>query len=119
MVISDKPVQITEDGSCDDGVIFSDKAVVVSQDERPGLGQGQEEADLGARHRPGRECGQHQEELQQAQHYYEKDPKRVYYLSLEFYMGRSLTNTMINLGIQGACDEAMYQVSTVQYSTVQ
>ena len=36
------------------------------QDERPGLGQGQEEADLGARHRPGRECGQHQEELQQA-----------------------------------------------------
>ena len=46
MLISDKPVQITEDGSCDDGVIFSDKAVVVSQDERPGLGQGQEEADL-------------------------------------------------------------------------
>ena len=47
------------------------------------------------------------------QHYYEKDPKRVYYLSLEFYMGRSLTNTMINLGIQGACDEAMYQVSVI------
>ncbi|CAD7079424.1 unnamed protein product [Hermetia illucens] len=44
------------------------------------------------------------------QHYYEKDPKRVYYLSLEYYMGRSLQNTMINLGIQGACDEAMYQV---------
>ena len=44
------------------------------------------------------------------QHYYQKDAKRVYYLSLEFYMGRSLTNTMVNLGIQGACDEAMYQV---------
>jgi starch phosphorylase len=44
------------------------------------------------------------------QYYYEKDPKRVYYLSLEFYMGRSLTNTMVNLGIQGACDEAMYQL---------
>ncbi|KAK2706709.1 glycogen phosphorylase-like isoform X2 [Artemia franciscana] len=44
------------------------------------------------------------------QHYYDKDPKRVYYLSLEFYMGRSLTNTMINLGIQTACDEAMYQL---------
>ncbi|WAR19167.1 PYGB-like protein [Mya arenaria] len=28
------------------------------------------------------------------QHYYEKDPKRVYYLSLEFYMGRTLSNTM-------------------------
>ena len=34
------------------------------------------------------------------QGYYETDPKRVYYISLEFYMGRSLTNTMINLGIQ-------------------
>lgn len=44
------------------------------------------------------------------QHYYEKDPKRVYYLSLEYYMGRSLSNTMINLGIQNACDEAMYQL---------
>jgi len=44
------------------------------------------------------------------QYYYETDPKRVYYLSLEFYMGRSLTNTMINLGIQGACDEALYQI---------
>ncbi|CAB0003212.1 unnamed protein product [Nesidiocoris tenuis] len=44
------------------------------------------------------------------QHYYDKDPKRVYYLSLEYYMGRTLTNTMINLGIQGACDEALYQM---------
>lgn len=44
------------------------------------------------------------------QHYYEKDPKRVYYLSLEYYMGRSLTNTMVNLGIQNACDEALYQM---------
>ena len=44
------------------------------------------------------------------QYYYEKDPKRVYYLSLEYYMGRALQNTMINLGIQGACDEAMYQM---------
>ncbi|XP_037957388.1 glycogen phosphorylase [Teleopsis dalmanni] len=44
------------------------------------------------------------------QHYYEKDPKRVYYLSLEYYMGRSLQNTMINLGIQSECEEAMYQL---------
>ena len=51
------------------------------------------------------------------QHYYEKDPKRVYYLSLEFYMGRSLTNTMINLGIQGACDEAMYQVKKIKITS--
>ncbi|XP_033734012.1 glycogen phosphorylase, muscle form-like [Pecten maximus] len=44
------------------------------------------------------------------QHYYEQDPKRVYYLSLEYYMGRTLSNTMVNLGIQSACDEAMYQL---------
>ncbi|KFD48812.1 hypothetical protein M513_10296 [Trichuris suis] len=44
------------------------------------------------------------------QHYHEKDPKRVYYLSLEFYMGRTLSNTMLNLGIQATCDEAMYQL---------
>ncbi|KAK3739928.1 hypothetical protein QZH41_015973, partial [Actinostola sp. cb2023] len=44
------------------------------------------------------------------QTYYEKDPKRVYYLSLEYYMGRALSNTMINLGIQGECDEALYQL---------
>ncbi|KAK7104858.1 glycogen phosphorylase, muscle form-like [Littorina saxatilis] len=44
------------------------------------------------------------------QHYYELDPKRVYYLSLEFYMGRTLANTMVNVGIQSACDEAMYQL---------
>lgn len=44
------------------------------------------------------------------QYYYEVDPKRVYYLSLEFYMGRSLSNTMINLGLQSSCDEALYQL---------
>ncbi|CAL8302304.1 unnamed protein product [Boreogadus saida] len=44
------------------------------------------------------------------QYYYEVDPKRVYYLSLEFYMGRTLQNTMINLGLQNACDEAIYQL---------
>ncbi len=31
--------------------------------------------------------------------YYEKEKKRVYYLSLEFLIGRSLSNAMINLGI--------------------
>ncbi|XP_033646271.1 glycogen phosphorylase, brain form-like [Asterias rubens] len=44
------------------------------------------------------------------QYYYEKDPKRVYYLSLEYYIGRTLTNTMVNLGIQSQCDEALYQL---------
>uniref|UniRef100_A0A8C5PTZ7 Alpha-1,4 glucan phosphorylase n=1 Tax=Leptobrachium leishanense TaxID=445787 RepID=A0A8C5PTZ7_9ANUR len=44
------------------------------------------------------------------QHYYEHDPKRIYYLSLEFYMGRTLQNTMVNLALENACDEAMYQL---------
>ncbi|KAI7690215.1 hypothetical protein SSS_06688 [Sarcoptes scabiei] len=44
------------------------------------------------------------------QHYYEKDPKRIYYLSLEYYIGRQLSNTMINVDIQSACDEALYQM---------
>uniref|UniRef100_A0A8C0EYK0 Alpha-1,4 glucan phosphorylase n=1 Tax=Bubo bubo TaxID=30461 RepID=A0A8C0EYK0_BUBBB len=37
-------------------------------------------------------------------------PQRIYYLSLEFYMGRTLQNTMVNLGLQNACDEAIYQL---------
>jgi len=44
------------------------------------------------------------------QHQFEVDPKRVYYLSLEFYMGRTLTNTMVNLGVQSSVDEALYQL---------
>ncbi|XP_032883226.1 glycogen phosphorylase, liver form [Amblyraja radiata] len=44
------------------------------------------------------------------QYYFENNPKRIYYLSLEFYMGRTLQNTMINLGLESSCDEAMYQI---------
>lgn len=32
--------------------------------------------------------------------YYDQDPKRVYYLSLEFLIGRMLTNAALNLGIK-------------------
>ncbi|TSS85099.1 Glycogen phosphorylase, brain form [Bagarius yarrelli] len=39
---------------------------------------------------------------------------RIHYLSLEFYMGRTLQNTMINLGLQNTCDEAIYQFCRVQ-----
>lgn len=42
-------------------------------------------------------------------------PQRIYYLSLEFYMGRTLQNTMVNLGLQNACDEAIYQVKSWEY----
>lgn len=37
--------------------------------------------------------------------------KRVYYLSLEYYLGRSLSNTMMNLGISDICETAMAEVS--------
>ena len=36
------------------------------------------------------------------QRYTKENPKRVYYISLEFYMGRTLQNTMINLGIDSS-----------------
>jgi len=44
------------------------------------------------------------------QHQYESDGKRVYYLSMEFYMGRTLANCMINLGIENDVDEALYEM---------
>jgi starch phosphorylase len=48
--------------------------------------------------------------MRTAKVYYTKDPKRVYYLSLEFYMGRTLTNTMVNLGIEKETATALYQL---------
>ena len=33
-------------------------------------------------------------------------------------MGRTLTNTMVNLGIQGECEEAMYQVLSLDVVAV-
>jgi len=44
------------------------------------------------------------------QHHFESDEKRVYYLSMEFYMGRTLSNTMINLAIENDVDEALYEM---------
>lgn len=39
--------------------------------------------------------------------YYNRDVKRVYYLSLEFLMGRTLGNSMVNLGLEDDCTKAM------------
>jgi starch phosphorylase len=45
--------------------------------------------------------------LDTQQAYYNEDPKRVYYLSMEFLMGRTLENSLINLGKFDEFREAM------------
>src|SRR5512146_1450081 len=45
--------------------------------------------------------------LDTQQHYYNDDSKRVYYLSMEYLMGRSLENSLINLGMHDQFREAM------------
>lgn len=42
--------------------------------------------------------------------YYTKKQKRVYYLSLEFLIGRSLGNSMINLGLHNKVQEVMAEL---------
>jgi starch phosphorylase len=39
--------------------------------------------------------------------YRQSDPKRVNYLSIEFLIGPSLGNNLLNLGIREACQEAL------------
>ncbi|GFH29131.1 alpha-1,4 glucan phosphorylase, partial [Haematococcus lacustris] len=40
----------------------------------------------------------------------EQDPKRVYYLSMEFLMGRSLLNTLYNLDVAAPYQEALTEM---------
>ncbi|MDO9213261.1 MAG: glycogen/starch/alpha-glucan phosphorylase [Methylococcales bacterium] len=42
--------------------------------------------------------------------YKDEDCKRAYYLSMEFLMGRTLSNAMINLGINDVIDKVLYDV---------
>lgn len=37
------------------------------------------------------------------------DFKKIYYMFMEFYMGRVLINIMVNIGINNECEEVMYQ----------
>jgi len=39
--------------------------------------------------------------------YYQQDAKRVYYLSLEFLIGRALTNTLLNLDVYDECCQVL------------
>ncbi|MBP9887748.1 MAG: glycogen/starch/alpha-glucan phosphorylase [Leptospiraceae bacterium] len=46
--------------------------------------------------------------LNETQHNYRiKNPKRVYYLSLEFLIGRTLSNALINLGLHNIMEETL------------
>ncbi|MGZ8190303.1 MAG: glycogen/starch/alpha-glucan phosphorylase [Methylococcaceae bacterium] len=42
--------------------------------------------------------------------YKEADTRRMFYLSMEFLIGRSLSNAMLNLGINDICSQAMYDL---------
>jgi starch phosphorylase len=42
--------------------------------------------------------------------YREQDCKKAFYISMEFLMGRSLTNAMLNLGINNNVEQAMYDL---------
>jgi starch phosphorylase len=42
--------------------------------------------------------------------YYRRDAKRVYYLSLEYLMGRTLGNSLINLQLMDSCTKALHEL---------
>ncbi|HEY7676778.1 MAG TPA: glycogen/starch/alpha-glucan phosphorylase [Candidatus Methylomirabilis sp.] len=44
------------------------------------------------------------------QAYYQQDAKRIYYLSLEFLMGRMLGNSLINLGLLDEAHRALHEL---------
>ena len=44
--------------------------------------------------------------MQTMRSYYVTDAKRVYYLSMEFLMGRTLMNSLLNLSIDQPCRDA-------------
>lgn len=39
----------------------------------------------------------------------EENPKRVYYLSIEYLLGRTLANALLNLGVEGNYGKALKQ----------
>lgn len=47
--------------------------------------------------------------IQTQQTYYKQDAKRIYYLSLEFLMGRALGNNLVNLKMLKEAHEALHQ----------
>lgn len=52
----------------------------------------------------------HDRWIQTQQGYYKSDEKRVYYISMEYLIGRLLDNMLVNLGVQDVAAEAMKKV---------
>ncbi|MEW8296368.1 MAG: glycogen/starch/alpha-glucan phosphorylase [Candidatus Thiodiazotropha sp.] len=48
--------------------------------------------------------------METQRNYYRHDAKRVYYLSMEFLIGRSLINSLLNMDIHDACTEALHKL---------
>jgi starch phosphorylase len=48
--------------------------------------------------------------IETQQTYYKQDAKRVYYLSLEFLMGRAMANNLINMGVYGSTQKMLSEV---------
>jgi len=55
--------------------------------------------------------------METMQRYYEHDARRIYYLSLEFLMGRTLSNATLNLEIDEQCRTALYELGQ-EFETV-
>ncbi|HEY8119345.1 MAG TPA: glycogen/starch/alpha-glucan phosphorylase [Methylophilaceae bacterium] len=51
--------------------------------------------------------------------YYDQDPKRVYYLSLEFLIGRMLSNAALNLGIEKELEDGMHALGREMENVVE
>lgn len=50
--------------------------------------------------------------LETEERYRSRDSKRLYYLSIEFLIGKSLGNNLYNLGIRKACEEALRELGS-------
>ncbi|MFI0414966.1 MAG: glycogen/starch/alpha-glucan phosphorylase [Candidatus Thiodiazotropha sp.] len=48
--------------------------------------------------------------METQRNFYRHDAKRVYYLSMEFLIGRSLINSLLNMDIHDACTEALHKL---------
>jgi glycogen phosphorylase len=48
--------------------------------------------------------------METQRNYYRHDAKRIYYLSMEFLIGRSLVNSLLNMDIFDACTEALHKL---------